>query len=296
MKTLATFGAICAALLCVVAAVWLAGSKNPDTDAGYVGYVTRGAVFGQMKFHSLQTGPTSPGRGWLLRAVNVSVTPYTYTEHFSGADSVLARDNLHVEFQLSVVWKVRHESVKEFVEKFSTIKPGIAGDALVKESFDNYLKQPMRTYARQEAEALIGMEIKDHVREIGDTVSERLHKLSENTPFEIISVVVGNVQYPTEVSSAVAKKIAATQELERMATEVQIEEQRKQKRVTEAEGIAKAMEIVQAKLTPQYLQHEAIEAQKLMVGSPNHTTIYIPTGAMGVPLVGTFDAAQSERK
>ena len=37
-----------------------------------------------------------------------------------------------------------------------------------------------------------------------------------------------------------------------------------------------------------YIQHEAIEVQKLMVNSPNHTTVYIPVGAMGVPLAGTF--------
>ena len=35
-------------------------------------------------------------------------------------------------------------------------------------------------------------------------------------------------------------------------------------------------------------QHEAIEAQKLMVNSPNHTVVYIPSGPMGVPLTGTF--------
>jgi hypothetical protein len=45
------------------------------------------------------------------------------------------------------------------------------------------------------------------------------------------------------------------------------------------------MQIVQVKLTSQYLQHEAIEAQKAMVNSPNHTTIYIPVGSMGVPLI-----------
>lgn len=56
-----------------------------------------------------------------------------------------------------------------------------------------------------------------------------------------------------------------------------------------AEGIAKAMEIIQAKLTNQYLQHEAIEAQKMMVGSPNHTTVYIPVGPMGVPIVGNMN-------
>ena len=59
----------------------------------------------------------------------------------------------------------------------------------------------------------------------------------------------------------------------------------------EAEGIAQSMEIINTKLTSAYLQHEAIEAQKAMAGSPNHTTVYIPAGPMGVPVVGTFDAA-----
>ena len=35
-----------------------------------------------------------------------------------------------------------------------------------------------------------------------------------------------------------------------------------------------------------------IEAQKLMVNSPNHTVVYIPVGSMGVPLTGTFNATE----
>jgi hypothetical protein len=56
----------------------------------------------------------------------------------------------------------------------------------------------------------------------------------------------------------------------------------------QAQGIANAMEIIRGQLSPMYVQHEAIEAQKLMVNSPNHTTVYIPVGPMGVPLTGTF--------
>jgi hypothetical protein len=59
--------------------------------------------------------------------------------------------------------------------------------------------------------------------------------------------------------------------------------------VAEAEGIAQSMQIINERLTTQYLQHEAIEAQKAMVGSPNHTTIYIPVGPLGVPVVQTAD-------
>jgi len=32
-----------------------------------------------------------------------------------------------------------------------------------------------------------------------------------------------------------------------------------------------------------------------MVGSPNHTTVYITVGPMGVPLVGTFDVQRGSR-
>jgi len=59
----------------------------------------------------------------------------------------------------------------------------------------------------------------------------------------------------------------------------------KEKRVIEAEGVAKAMEIINERLISQYLQYEAIKAQREMVGSPNHTTVYIPIGPMGFPLV-----------
>jgi hypothetical protein len=30
-----------------------------------------------------------------------------------------------------------------------------------------------------------------------------------------------------------------------------------------------------------------------MVNSPNHTTVYIPVGPMGVPLTGTFPASNA---
>ena len=55
--------------------VWLLGSSNPYTPAGYVGYLTKGAVFGQSRFYGIQRGPTSPGRSWLVDVTNISVTP-----------------------------------------------------------------------------------------------------------------------------------------------------------------------------------------------------------------------------
>ena len=121
-----------------------------------------------------------------------------------------------------------------------------------------------------------------------------MQTLTTNSPFEIASVVVGNVQYPETVAAAVAEKLAATQVLERKRIEIDIAQAEAAKRVVEAEGIARSMQIINERLTVTYLQHEAIEAQKAMVGSPNHTTIYIPVGAMGVPVVDLVDKGRSD--
>jgi hypothetical protein len=37
--------------------VWLMGARNPYTPAGYVGYLTKGAFFGQSRFYGVQRGP-----------------------------------------------------------------------------------------------------------------------------------------------------------------------------------------------------------------------------------------------
>ena len=293
-----------AALLLALGAAgfaWFSFSRNPYTPAGYVGYLTRGAILGRAGFVGLQTGPTSTGRGWLLDVINVSVTPYTYTEDFNGSDTVLAKDNLKLAFQVHVVWRVHPEKVRELVEKYSTMQPGDSPDQIVKVCYENFLKQPLRTFARDEVQQLKGLEVKDNIGSLGNRIRDRIVQTTVASPFRIDSVVVGNIQYPPEIVDAVSRKLAATQELERRQTEIEIARRDKEKRVIEAEGLSAAMDVINQRLTPLYLQYEAIKAQARMINSSNHTTIYIPTGPMGVPLVGALDpegkpAAQASAK
>jgi len=96
---LSGFLTIFLSLLVIALIIFLIGSSNPFTPAGYVGYLTRGAILGKASYVGLQIGPTSPGRGWLLQVINVSITPYTYAEDFSGENSVLSADNLKIYVQ-----------------------------------------------------------------------------------------------------------------------------------------------------------------------------------------------------
>jgi regulator of protease activity HflC (stomatin/prohibitin superfamily) len=192
------------------------------------------------------------------------------------------------------VWRVDDQRVPMFMDRFSTTVGREAlmkePDAIVKLAYGNFIREPLKTFARDEVQRRNGLEIKDVLIPIGDAVLQRIRAYASGSPFLITSVVVGNVQYPEEVANAVSRKLAATQELQRKDTEIEIERKEKAKREVQAEGIANAMQIIRGQLSPMYIQHEAIEAQKLMVGSPNHTVVYIPVGSMGVPLTGTFQA------
>ena len=59
--------------------------------------------------------------------------------------------------------------------------------------------------------------------------------------------------------------------------------------VERARGAAEAMEIIQSGITDDYLRYLAIQAQEKMANSPNHTTTFIPSGNLGVPLIKTLE-------
>lgn len=69
---------------------------------------------------------------------------------------------------------------------------------------------------------------------------------------------------------------------------IQVEKQKAQIRVVDAQGIAASQKIIAESLTDAYLQYLAIDAQKAMAQGANHTEIYIPSGANGIPLVKTI--------
>jgi regulator of protease activity HflC (stomatin/prohibitin superfamily) len=296
MRRPAMAGAVLVALVAASVFIWLAGARNPFTPAGYVGYLTKGAVFGQSRFYGVQRGPTSPGRTWLLGVTNVSITPYTYHEDFTGSDSVMSRDNLQIGFRVHTVWRIDENRVPLFMERFSTtVNDGDLQkdpDAVVRIAYGHFVREPLRTFARDEVQRRNGLEVKEALIPIGEAVLNRIRAYAEGSPFIITGVVVGNVQYPAEVAEAVSRKLAATQELQRKDTEIEIERKERTKREVQAQGIANAMQIIRGQLSPMYIQHEAIEAQKLMVNSPNHTVVYIPSGPMGVPVTGTFSATE----
>jgi hypothetical protein len=211
--------------------------------------------------------------------------------------AVLAKDQMKVAFAVQITFNIDPNKVKDFVEHYSTLQDkDHNGENVVKVAYNNFLKERLRTFAREEVQQHKGAETNANIALISNVVSKKVSDLTKETPFVVQSVVVGNIQLPHEVTDAVSSAQSASIILQRKETEVEQAKMDAKKREAEAMGIKMAMEEIKKGLTPEYIQYEAIQAQKMMIGSPNHTTIYIPVGPMGIPLVGNLSSPEKAGK
>ena len=77
-------------------------------------------------------------------------------------------------------------------------KYGETGENPLGAAYNNFIKEPFRTYTRDAVQKYDGLDVKDNIDEIGSAVQARILTLTKGTPFTIISVVIGNIQYPAD--------------------------------------------------------------------------------------------------
>ncbi len=262
-------------LVLISSLYFLVGCSNPSTPAGFEGYVKESPrIWGKGGFQGNLKGPENFGMSiWKNEVENVDFRPQTYAESFN----VLAKDELNIAFRFQTIIKIKSGSIKTVVEDYAGSK-----------FYLRYIREPLRAMIRKNVQNLESRNVKEKREEIAKAVMLELRTYLSNTPFIAISGVVGNIDYPKVVTEAVEKKLAAKQLLDEKETQREIAIKDAEIRIEEARGIAEAQRIINSTLTLNYLQHEAINAQKEMAASPNHTTVYIPSGTNGIPLVSTL--------
>ncbi|WP_425334941.1 prohibitin family protein [Pseudoalteromonas piscicida] len=274
MKSKSSIGSsiISVVVVAIVLLFSITSCTNPSTPAGHEGYVfEQPRFFGSGGYQGSLVGPSNYGFSPLRnQVVNIDMRPNTYTERFE----ILAKDDLNISFDFHAIIAIKPGSVKEVVENFGS-----------ENWYQRFVRETFRTYVRDEVQQYDSRALKGKREEIAETVTKRLKAYLQSAPFDIKQVVIGNINYPNIVANAVEKKLAAQQLLAEKETQKAIAKKDAEIRIEEAKGIAEAQKIINATLTANYLQHEAINAQLKMAESPNHTTVYIPVGTNGIPLV-----------
>ncbi|MDQ7091306.1 MAG: SPFH domain-containing protein [Methylococcales bacterium] len=249
---------------------------NPRTPAGHEGYVYESPrLFGHGGFKESMLGPSNYGFSFFRNEViNIDMRPTTYREQFK----ILAQDDLNVTVGVHAVLSLEQNSIKKVVEDYGG-----------ENSYIRFVQKSFRTYVRNAIQPYTSKEIKQKRDFIAKKLKIKLEGYLTKSPFKVHSVVVGNIDYPPIVVEAIEKKLVAEQLLAEKEIQKAIAIKDAEIRVEEAKGIAAAQEIINKTLTANYLQHEAINAQLKMAESPNHTTVYIPSGTNGIPLVSTVN-------
>lgn len=272
--------------------VFLGNSQNVRVSAGYASYVYSKPIFGRSVFKSVLIGPASTGLRWRLSGQSVSITPYTYSEKFEGNTAILAQDKLPLNSQAHIVWRLKPDevSVKHFMEEFGGWENTGEPDEIAKQAYAQFIQEPFRTVTRSVVAKYGGLSVNESLPEISTAISDIMKEMLKKTPFEILSVVMGNAAPPQQVIDAIATKVALNQTLEQKAIEEQIatkmiEIERKNgeaagaKSAAEAVERAKAISSISAVLTPAYIQYLGMENIR------GADRVYVPLGGASPQLV-----------
>jgi regulator of protease activity HflC (stomatin/prohibitin superfamily) len=250
-----------------------AACTNPRTPEGHEGYVFhKPLMFGKAEFRQTLKGPASTGVSWRLSVINIDMRAKSYQEDFR----LLTGDNLQVQFEANTRIGLRPGSSREIVDSW--------GEG---NWYEWNVKEPLRTLVRREVTEVSALDIQLKTEKVRQKIYERLVAKYEDTPIKIESVDIGNIQFPKEVTDAIALKIAKQQELERQEYLLQQTEKEAAIRVLEALKAAKQQMIISSTLDPLYVQRMAIQTYKQLAESPNNAIVVLPNSAEGtaMPLV-----------
>ncbi len=294
LPTTMKFSSLIVPLVLAAAALFFVAPNmsNFRVPAGYAGYIYNVPIFGKSSFKEVIVGPASTGWRWRVAGQLVSVTPYTYPEAFADQDAALAKDKLPLSANSHIVWRLKNDpqEIRRFLESFGGWDAQSDPDAVAKEAYDQYIKEPFRTETRTIIAAYDGLSVNAELTTISASIKGEVVKRLANTPFEVLDVVMGNAQPPPSVIEAISKKVASQQELEQRAIQLQIAQ--KNIEIDRAEGEAagakvaaqateeaKAINSIKAVLSPEYIQYLGMQnikgADRVIV--PAGSNVFIGT-------------------
>jgi regulator of protease activity HflC (stomatin/prohibitin superfamily) len=242
--------------------------SNVRITAGYASYIYSKPILGKGEFKEVIFGPASTGLRWRLSGQPLSITPFTYSEDFNSDSSILAKDKLPLASQAHIVWRLKPEekSVRRFMEEFGGWENTGDPDRIAKQAYEQFIREPFRTITRSVVAQYNGLDVNEYLPPISHEIENQVRDLLKNTPFEVMSVVMGNAAPPQQVIVAIAGKVALNQTLEQKAVEEQIAEknieiERKNGQAAGARASAQALEqakaisSITAVLSPLYIQY-----------------------------------------
>ncbi len=222
----------------------------PPGQAGVV------VLFGTVRAQVLPAGlhfinPFSQVVEMEVRTRNYTMSGIADEGQKKGDDSipVITSDGLTVKLDATVFYHLDQERCPKIYEKIGTDVEG------------QILRSQIRTSLRDAAAGLSATELyTTHRMGFVENVTKTLTTAFKERGIVMEQVLLRNVLLPDQITKAINDKIAADQDAQKMAFVLQKEKQEAERKRIEAEGQAKAQQIVSQSLTPQIIEYQRIQA------------------------------------
>lgn len=153
--------------------------------------------------------------------------------------------------------------------------------------FAGYVVPGQRSAVRDEIAKATWDELNQNRDKYANTVTQYTKEMLSKKYINIDRVNIRNIIPPDTVNAAIEAKIKTEQQKQEADYKLELAKKNALIREEEARGVANAQNIIQQKLTPLYVQYEAIQAYKELANSQNTTFVIMPTSTSGagMPLI-----------
>ncbi|MGB7786137.1 MAG: prohibitin family protein [Salinimicrobium sp.] len=201
------------------------------------------------------------------------------------------------------VYEVRQQSIEESMQVLSSNGLEIELDASVwfQPDYDDlgllhqkkgeaYVQRILQPAVRSAARAVVGRynpeQLYSSKREaIQQEIFEETKTLLQDQYVQINEVLVRDVSLPPTIKEAIERKLRQEQESLEYEYRLTKAEQEAERQRIDAEGKARANQILAASLTDKVLQEKGIQATIELAKSPNAKVVVIGSGEQGMPLI-----------
>lgn len=229
-------------------------------------------------------------------------------ERFGGGvvtDKAPLKEGFHIvaPWNSVFVYDVRQQTIDESMKVLSSNGLDITLDVTIwfeptydqlgllhKERGENYVSKLIQPAVRSASRTVVGRykpeELYAQKREsIQNEMYDETQQLLKNQYVQVNRILVRDVSLPSTIKQAIERKLR--QEQESLEYEFRLEKATKEKRrqEIEAQGKARANEILSASLTDKILQEKGIQATIELSKSENSKVIVIGSGKDGMPII-----------
>ena len=238
------------------------------------GYVGVKRTFGKIDLNELNEGihfiiPLIQS----VEKVEVRTRAIEFTGSKGNEISSLSKDGLPIQIDIAVLYRVNPQKAAELLKEYGS-------------DFDEkIIKQVIRTSTRNAVSEMESSVVYQERDKLHQKIYSEVAVQLEKRYISLEDIMIRDIRLPKAVVEAIEQKRRAYEEAQRMQFILEKEKIEAERKKVEAEGIAKANQIIANSLTREYLTWKFIENIQEYAKSQNNTIIILPYDSKLMPMI-----------